>query len=142
MRAEGQEEGPQVPWGGETGVGMGARRGLEQGSMLGRDVGWYQELREAGEEGVWEPAAVQDEMAEEEREVRGGRGGRIVLVVQQSIHGVGGEGDLVLEQQAVEAVGEALAHRGCCDDVGGVGFCLLLALLVFFARCFDDCRPA
>jgi hypothetical protein len=80
--------------GGETGVWMGIGHGLEQCRVFGRDIRWHQELAEAGEEGGREAATVEDEVAEEDGEVRG-----LVLLVQERIHGVGGE-----------TVGEASAH--------------------------------
>jgi len=56
--AEGQEEGAQVPWRGDPGVRVGARRGLKQCSVVGRDVWRDQELAHTGEEARREAMTV------------------------------------------------------------------------------------
>jgi hypothetical protein len=58
VSAEGQEEGAQVPWGGEPGVRVGPRRGLKQCSVFGRDIWRDQELAHAGKEAGREATTV------------------------------------------------------------------------------------
>jgi len=71
---------------------------------------------------------VEDEVAEEDGEVLPSPPGRglVLVVVQQSVHGVGGEGGMILEQKALQTVGEASAHLFCSLAVARTRACRCL----------------